>query len=55
MIGVGERFPEFSLQGVSGYGEFGDQDADHDFIQQESWSLEDWLSLIHISEPTRRS
>lgn len=47
MIGVGERFPEFSLQGVSGYGEFGDHDADHDFIQQESWSLEDW-SVIYF-------
>ena len=44
MIGV-DKFPEFKLNGVSGY-THGD-DADHDFITLNSWELSGW-SVIYF-------
>ena len=45
MIGVGDKFPEFKLNGVSGY--IHGDDADHDFITVNSWELSDW-SVIYF-------
>ena len=48
MIGVGEKFPEFELNGVSGNRSAADyNDADHDFIVANSWDLQDW-SVIYF-------
>ena len=50
MIGVGDKFPEFKLNGVSGNMSFQDEnwkDADHDFITVNSWELSDW-SVIYF-------
>ena len=50
MIGVGDKFPEFELNGVSGnMGLINEDwsDADHDFIKVNSWSLKDW-SVIYF-------
>ena len=50
MIGVGEKFPEFELTGVSGNMANLKEDwpdADHDFITVKSWQLKDW-SVIYF-------
>ena len=50
MIGVGEKFPEFELTGVSGNMANLNpdwSDADHDFITVKSWQLKDW-SVIYF-------
>ena len=50
MLGIGDRFPEFKLNAVSGNMLQKDpdwKDADHEFITVDNWSLRD-LSLIHI-------
>ena len=49
MIGVGDKFPEFTLNGVSGNMSFNEdwKDADHDFIKVNSWDLSDW-SVIYF-------
>ena len=50
MIGVGEKFPEFKLTGVSGNQCNLNEDwhdADHDFITIKSWNLKDW-SVIYF-------
>ena len=50
MIGVGEKFPEFELTGVSGnMANLNEdwKDADHDFITVKSWKLKDW-SVIYF-------
>ena len=50
MIGVGDKFPEFELNGVSGHMGNIDpdwKDADHDFIKVSSWDLSDW-SVIYF-------
>ena len=50
MIGVGEKFPEFELIGVSGNMANLNPDwpdADHDFITVKSWQLKDW-SVIYF-------
>ena len=50
MIGIGEKFPEFELTGVSGNMSNLDEDwcdADHDFITVKSWNLKDW-SVIYF-------
>lgn len=50
MIGIGDKFPEFTLNGVSGnqcnlHDDW--HDADHDFIRINSWDLSDW-SVIYF-------
>ena len=50
MIGVGDKFPEFELTGVSGNQSNLKEDwpdADHDFITVKSWQLKDW-SVIYF-------
>ena len=50
MIGVGDKFPEFELTGVSGNKSNLNPDwpdADHDFITVKSWQLKDW-SVIYF-------
>ena len=50
MIGVGDKFPEFELTGVSGNMSNLKEDwpdADHDFITVKSWQLKDW-SVIYF-------
>ena len=50
MIGVGDKFPEFELTGVSGNQSNLKEDwpdADHDFITLKSWQLKDW-SVIYF-------
>ena len=46
MIGVGEKFPEFEMNGVIGNHTNPDQ-PDHDFVTVNSWSLTDW-SIIYF-------
>ena len=50
MIGVGDKFPEFKLNGVSGnqcnlHEDW--NDADHEFITVNSWDLSNW-SVIYF-------
>ena len=49
MIGVGDKFPEFKLTGVSGNMSFDEinNDPDHDFITVNSWELSGW-SVIYF-------
>lgn len=47
MIGIGEKFPEFELNGVSGYAPNGAEGPDHDFVSVKSWQLQDW-SVIYF-------
>ena len=47
MIGVGDKFPEFSLNGVSGLLEDTDNETGHDFVKVNSWDLSDW-SVIYF-------
>ena len=47
MIGVGDKFPEFSLNGVSGLLDNSDNETDHDFVKVNSWDLSDW-SVIYF-------
>ena len=50
MLGIGDRFPEFKLNAVSGNMLQKDpdwKDADHEFITVDNWSLRDW-SVIYF-------
>jgi len=43
MLGIGDKFPEFELNGIGS----GRQDPINDFIQVKSWDLKDW-SVIYF-------
>ena len=53
MIGVGDKFPEFSLNGVSGLLDNSDNETDHDFVKVNSWDLSDWSCLLYTSPSPR--
>ena len=43
MLGIGDKFPEFKLNAVSGNRSAPDyNDADHDFTVVKSYELKDW-------------
>ena len=48
MLGIGDKFPEFKLNAVSGNRSAPDyKDADHDFTVVKSYELKDW-SVIYF-------